>query len=328
MEPIYSAAIVLAFIAVGELVSIWSKARVPSLLVAMLGIFIFAQLGLVPKTVVDDSMMPAIYTILVAPILFHMGSLIPLPTLLKQWRSVIIALSGMLVAVLLHDPVLDLELVDAACAAVGLALENERLTAELRAKVRQLAESRAKVLRAAEDERRRLERDLHDGVQQQLITQLLGLRLVRGLILSDPGRAVELVDEMRQAHGLEGLRQRRVRVGALDARIGDGAAQGADRDVGPLRQQHHAGPVRDSDVAAPERPDAGDGAEQGARLDRVRHRDRPGQRVRWWRRRLAILVRAAGHGNAAPADHAAVHPTTADRAATNDLGGVGGRGAG
>jgi hypothetical protein len=101
MEPIYSAAIVLAFIAVGELVSIWSKARVPSLLVAMLGIFIFAQLGLVPKTVVDDSMMPAIYTILVAPILFHMGSLIPLPTLLKQWRSVIIAISGMLVAVLL-----------------------------------------------------------------------------------------------------------------------------------------------------------------------------------------------------------------------------------
>ena len=101
MEPIYSAAIVLAFIAAGELVSIWSKARVPSLLVAMLGIFLFAQLGLVPKTVVDDSMMPAIYTILVAPILFHMGSLIPLPTLLKQWRSVIIAISGMLVAVLL-----------------------------------------------------------------------------------------------------------------------------------------------------------------------------------------------------------------------------------
>jgi hypothetical protein len=45
-------------------------------------------------------MMPQIYTILVAPILFHMGSLIPLPTLLQQWRSVIIAISGMLVAVL------------------------------------------------------------------------------------------------------------------------------------------------------------------------------------------------------------------------------------
>ena len=101
MEPIYSAAIVLAFIAVGELVSIWSKARVPSLLVAMLGIFIFAQLGLVPTTVVDDSLMPQVYTILVAPILFHMGSLIPLPTLLQQWRSVIIAVAGMVVAVAL-----------------------------------------------------------------------------------------------------------------------------------------------------------------------------------------------------------------------------------
>ncbi|GAA4510737.1 hypothetical protein [Brevibacterium yomogidense] len=99
MEPIYSAAIVLAFIAVGELASIWSKARVPSLLVAMLGIFIFAQLGLVPTTVVDDSLMPQVYTILVAPILFHMGSLIPLPTLLQQWRSVIIAVAGMVVAV-------------------------------------------------------------------------------------------------------------------------------------------------------------------------------------------------------------------------------------
>ncbi|WP_270257635.1 hypothetical protein [Kocuria marina] len=94
-------AIVLAFIALGELASIWSRARVPSLLVAMLGIFIVAQLGLIPSTVVDDSLLPTVYTILVGPILFHMGSLIPLPTLLQQWRSVIIALSGMLFAVLL-----------------------------------------------------------------------------------------------------------------------------------------------------------------------------------------------------------------------------------
>ncbi|WP_026535540.1 hypothetical protein [Arthrobacter sp. H14] len=100
MEPIYSAAIVLAFIALGELISLRTKARVPSLLVAMLGIFIVAQLGLVPDTVVEDSLLPQAYTILVLPLLFHMGSLIPLPTLLKQWRSVIIALSGMLVAVL------------------------------------------------------------------------------------------------------------------------------------------------------------------------------------------------------------------------------------
>ncbi len=101
MEPIFAAAIVLAFIAVGELVSIWSKARVPGLLVAMLGAFIFAQLGLIPADVIDQSMLMEIYAILVVPLLFHMGSLIPLPTMIQQWRSVVIAICGMLVAVLI-----------------------------------------------------------------------------------------------------------------------------------------------------------------------------------------------------------------------------------
>ncbi len=67
MEAIFAATILLAFIALGELVSIWSKARIPSLLVAMLGVFIFAKLGIVPESVVDDSMLVQIYTILVAP---------------------------------------------------------------------------------------------------------------------------------------------------------------------------------------------------------------------------------------------------------------------
>src|SRR5699024_7351327 len=101
MEAICAAAVVLAFIAFGELISIWSKARIPSLLVAMLSIFVFAKIGLVPETVIDDSMLVQIYTILVAPLLFHMGTLTPLRVMLKQWRSVIIATSGMLVAVLL-----------------------------------------------------------------------------------------------------------------------------------------------------------------------------------------------------------------------------------
>ncbi|MCE6996604.1 sensor histidine kinase [Saccharothrix sp. S26] len=103
---------------------------------------------------------------------------------------------GVPVAVLLHDPVLDLELVDAACAAVGLALENERLTAELRAKVRQLAESRAKVLRAAEQGRRRLERDLHDGVQQRLLSAAMTLGLAETV---PPDRARALAAEAKQA---------------------------------------------------------------------------------------------------------------------------------
>lgn len=99
MTPIFAATIILAFIALGELISLWSKARIPSLLIAMLGTFIAVQLKIIPNTIIDDSFFPQIYAILVPPLLFHMGSLIPLKTMLAQWRSVVISIAGMIVAV-------------------------------------------------------------------------------------------------------------------------------------------------------------------------------------------------------------------------------------
>lgn len=99
MTPIFAATIILAFIALGELMSLWSKARIPALMIAMLGTFIAVQLKIIPNTIIDDSFFPQIYAILVAPLLFHMGSLIPLKTMLAQWRSVVISISGMIVAV-------------------------------------------------------------------------------------------------------------------------------------------------------------------------------------------------------------------------------------
>jgi len=104
-------------------------------------------------------------------------------------------------ALLVHDPALlaEPELIETACAAASLALVNERLTAELRARLRQLAESRAEVLRAAEAERRRLERDLHDGVQQRLLAIPMTLTLAETALRSDPGRAEELIGEARRA---------------------------------------------------------------------------------------------------------------------------------
>ena len=99
MTAIFAATILLAFIALGELISLWSKARVPALLIAMLGTFIAVQLNIIPDTIIDDSYLPQIYAILVAPLLFHMGSLIPLKTMLAQWRSVVISITGMIVAV-------------------------------------------------------------------------------------------------------------------------------------------------------------------------------------------------------------------------------------
>ncbi|MGK4217107.1 hypothetical protein [Kocuria marina] len=99
MAPILAAAIVLAFIALGELVSLWSKARVPALLVAMLGVFVFAKAGIIPADLVETSTMVALGALIQPALMVHMGSLIPLSVILQQWRAVLIALAGMVVGV-------------------------------------------------------------------------------------------------------------------------------------------------------------------------------------------------------------------------------------
>ena len=120
------------------------------------------------------------------------------------------------VAALVHDPVL-LErraLLEAACAAARLALENERLQAELRAQLVELRASRARIVSAGDEERRRLERDLHDGAQQRLLSLGLALQLARTHLGPDANGASDLLaeadvelraalDELRElAHGI------------------------------------------------------------------------------------------------------------------------------
>jgi signal transduction histidine kinase len=104
---------------------------------------------------------------------------------------------GRPVGVICHDASLEneRELVQAVAAAAGLALENERLDAELRARVEELRASRSRIVQAADDERRRLERDLHDGAQQRLVSLALNLRLARSKVDEDPAAAAELIDE-------------------------------------------------------------------------------------------------------------------------------------
>jgi signal transduction histidine kinase len=86
-------------------------------------------------------------------------------------------------------------LVRAVAPAVALTLENERLTAELRAHVEDLRASRARIVRAGDEERRRLERDLHDGAQQRLVALSLNLKLAQASLESDPAGASELIDD-------------------------------------------------------------------------------------------------------------------------------------
>lgn len=88
---------------------------------------------------------------------------------------------GRVTAVLIHDAALneDPGLVEAAGAAAQFAIENERLQAELRAQLEEVRGSRARLVTTADTERRKVERDLHDGAQQRLVTLALALRMAR-----------------------------------------------------------------------------------------------------------------------------------------------------
>ncbi|HEX4717818.1 MAG TPA: histidine kinase [Thermoleophilaceae bacterium] len=114
-----------------------------------------------------------------------------------------IAHDGQPLALVLHDEALgeERDLVRAVGAAAALTLENERLSAELRAQVEEVRASRARIVRAGDDERRRLERDLHDGAQQRLVTLALNLRLAKDVDDADAlhGLIEEASEELSEA---------------------------------------------------------------------------------------------------------------------------------
>ena len=103
---------------------------------------------------------------------------------------------GRVMATLVYDAALDddPELVEAVGAAAAIALENERLHAESEARLEELRASRERLVAAGDEERRRLERNLHDGAQQRLVALSLQLRMIQGRIRRDPAEAEHLVD--------------------------------------------------------------------------------------------------------------------------------------
>ncbi len=101
--------------------------------------------------------------------------------------TTLIETKGEHIAALLHDPSLEdePELLGAVTAAAGIAVENGRLQAELRARLQELRGSRARVIDAGQKERQRLERNLHDGAQQRLIALSLELSLLQRRVEGD-----------------------------------------------------------------------------------------------------------------------------------------------
>ena len=82
-------------------------------------------------------------------------------------------------------------------AQAGLVLRNVGLTAELRARLEELQRSRERLVAAQDEERRRIERNLHDGAQQQLIALAVKARLAQQLAERDPGASAGLLGDIQ-----------------------------------------------------------------------------------------------------------------------------------
>jgi signal transduction histidine kinase len=138
------------------------------------------------------------------------GRAIELPTSPRRATTLIDREDGTHVAALVHDISLreEPELLDAVVAAAGFALENDRLHAELRARLEELRGSRARIIEAAQAERQRLERDLHDGAQQRLVALSLELGLLEERFEGD-SEAKTALDQTRRelAESLRELRE-------------------------------------------------------------------------------------------------------------------------
>lgn len=86
-------------------------------------------------------------------------------------------------------------------AQAGLVLRNAQLTAELQGRLDQLRESRQRIVAAQDAERRRLERNIHDGAQQHLVALSMKLRLAQELAEKEPERARALLEELQEDTG-------------------------------------------------------------------------------------------------------------------------------
>ena len=172
---------------------------------------------------------------------------LPAPGSGRAWTAV--DHEGRRVAAIIHDAELDTttDLVNAAAAAAALALDNERLKADLRARLAELRISRARIVEAADTARRRLERDLHDGAQQQLVSLALDLRLLRARLRGSD--TVPMIDELSDKLNVALAELRELARGIHPAIL-------TDRGLGPAVQglaDRVPLPV-EVDVDLPERP--------------------------------------------------------------------------
>ena len=166
--------------------------------------------ALLRRTLRDPSLQVAYWRDDTAQYVDPAGRPFPLPEPEQHRAVTVVERQGRRIAALVHDESVteDPALVSAAVAAAGLALDNERLHAEVRAQLEDLRASRRRLVEAGDRERRRLERNLHDGAQQRLlaVTMLLG-QLERGPAADPRTRALAEEAKAELARSLAELRE-------------------------------------------------------------------------------------------------------------------------
>lgn len=131
------------------------------------------------------------------------GERVELPGPASGRGVTLLARGGAPLAAIIHDPVLleDPGLVAAVASALRLAVENEKLQGEVEEQLDEVRASRARIVEAGDAERKRVERDLHDGAQQRLVSLTLALRLARSRLGADddPDLAARLDEASAEA---------------------------------------------------------------------------------------------------------------------------------
>ncbi|UOR11528.1 hypothetical protein [Halobacillus amylolyticus] len=99
MAPIFIVLILVSIIALGEVLSLSSRAKIPTLLVVVAVTFVLLQTGILPESYIEASTFVAAGGVLVPVLIVHLGTMIPLSVIKKQYKAVLITLIGLLVSV-------------------------------------------------------------------------------------------------------------------------------------------------------------------------------------------------------------------------------------
>ncbi|MFD1040202.1 hypothetical protein ACFQ3N_17655 [Virgibacillus byunsanensis] len=118
-NPLIATVLIFALIALGEWLSIISRARIPMLLTAMVGFLVMVWTGIYPEDILDRSTFAALGAVLVGPAIVHMGTMIPFSMLKTQWKAALIALGGIAVSGILILGIIP-KIFDYATAVAGV----------------------------------------------------------------------------------------------------------------------------------------------------------------------------------------------------------------